>query len=171
MHLSIVTFLAGPHSQEKAKLSISFLHSKLWNQSPVEKSQWIRDAYKKYKVFLSNQRSCGTTFFYKMQFKKQNAVCAMLQTRQWIYMLRVVVVNLQASFISLPSPGSCSTERGSPKSTYTNAFASLLSNSVDQSLQLIYIIFYHHDHTFSFSFVDLLLYSSAWHKCTRKYWF
>lgn len=56
-----------PLRKGKAKYFISTFQT-LESQSPVEKSQWIRDAYKKYKVFLSNQRSCGTTFFYKMLF-------------------------------------------------------------------------------------------------------
>lgn len=49
MHLSIITFLAGSTPPRKGKaISISFLHSKLWNPRAQfkRKSQWIRDAYK-----------------------------------------------------------------------------------------------------------------------------
>lgn len=56
-------------------------NSAITEPSFKEKSQWIRDAYKKYKVFLSNQRNCGTTFisFTKCYLKKENPVRVLLQ--------------------------------------------------------------------------------------------
>lgn len=83
MHLSIITFLSGatPPGKGKAKQFISTFQT-LEPQSPVwkQKSQWKRDAYKKYKVFLSNQESGDYIhFLYKILLKKkkggQDPVC------------------------------------------------------------------------------------------------
>lgn len=88
MHLSIITFLSGatPPGKGKAKQFISTFQT-LEPQSPVwkQKSQWKRDAYKKYKVFLSNQESGDYIhFLYKILLKKKKGdriQFVMLQTQ------------------------------------------------------------------------------------------
>ena len=81
-------YISGRVCTTKKRQSQAFhfyiLNSGIPEPSLKEKSQWIRDAYKKYKVFLSNQRNCGTTFisFTKCYLKKgqrENPVHVMLQ--------------------------------------------------------------------------------------------
>lgn len=97
-----------PKKRQSQAFHLYILNPGITEPSLKEESQWIRDAYTKIQgvPFRSEELWDYIHFFYKILFKKglriQFMFCCGL--RQWVSMLHVLVVSLQASFHFPPEP-------------------------------------------------------------------
>lgn len=112
MHLSIIPFLSGATPPEKAKLSNSFLHSKLWNH----RAQSENKSHSGKEMHIKNTRCSfqirGVVGLHSFPLqnsikkKKKGTGSSLLcyRLRRWRSILRVLGVSLQASCLSPVAP-------------------------------------------------------------------
>lgn len=167
---SYISSRSTPPQKGKAKHFISTSQT-LESQSPVKKSQWIRDAYKKYKVFLSNRGVVGLRSFTKCYLKKDRE-CSLCYTTDETVNMNIACCGSQSSgFFHFPKGPASAACNMWVLNKHLKTHLHLSSWILQTSEPAAHVLYSITDHKFSFTFVDLFLYSSVWHKCTRKYWF